>query len=63
MQPVSGALPCKKLSPVLPNSTRALDLGIARWDAYLNVLAVMAEFLSRGVGFQCAPHADGYSKG
>jgi hypothetical protein len=51
MQPRSGALPCKKLSAVLPYSTRALDRGIARWDAYPVVLAVMAEVLSRGVEF------------
>ena len=57
-----GALPCKKLSAVLPNYTPPLDQVIARWDAYLDSLAVTSDFLSRGV-FQCAPHPYGYSNG
>src|SRR5690349_21224952 len=38
----------------VPNYTRALDGGVARWDAYLNVPdpdALAAEFLSRDVEF------------
>jgi hypothetical protein len=38
----------------LPNSTRDVKKGIARWDAYINVPdpdALAAEFASRHVGF------------
>ena len=38
----------------VPNYTRAVDGGVARWDAYLDVPdpdALAAEFLSRGVEF------------